>query len=154
MIPPSTPTIYICHHCTRPTFIDDYERQFPGVPFGKQVDHIEDDKVSKIYAEARRCTSAGSYTAAVMCCRKILMHVAVDKGADEGKSFREYVNYLSENCLPKNAKGWVDKIRTLANDMNHEIILASKDDAEHMVEFSEMLLKLIYEYPARAGTSS
>ncbi|EEF78683.1 hypothetical protein MDMS009_2856 [Methylophaga thiooxydans DMS010] len=32
-----------------------------------------------------------AYTAAELICRKILMHVAADKGADEGKSFAAYL---------------------------------------------------------------
>ncbi len=38
-----------------------------------------DEKVGSAYREARICFSHEAYTASVMMCRKILMHVAVNK---------------------------------------------------------------------------
>ncbi|HVL38857.1 MAG TPA: hypothetical protein VM328_05645 [Fimbriimonadaceae bacterium] len=37
--------------------------------------------------------AASAYTVAVLGCRKILAHVAVDQGAQENRSFIEYVDY-------------------------------------------------------------
>jgi hypothetical protein len=95
-----------------------------------------------------------AYTAAVMCCRKLLMNVAVAEGADEGKRFAEYVDYLAdEGYLGAKAKVWVDRIRDKGNDANHEITLMGREDAEQLIQFSEMMLKTMYEYPAEAGSS-
>ena len=58
----------------------------PGVPFGPTLEGLPDDVLSA-YREARRCMRALAYTAAELLCRKILMHVAVEKGAKEGESF-------------------------------------------------------------------
>lgn len=81
--------IYICHVCTRPSFFDytEGENQFPGVVFGNPVEDIPEGTVALSYDEARNCTGARAYTAAVLSCRKLLMHIAVSKGAEEGKSF-------------------------------------------------------------------
>jgi hypothetical protein len=81
--------IRVCTYCQRPSYFEGNSQQ-PGVPFGGKVSGITQD-VEILYEEARKCTSAGAYTAAVLACRKILMHTAVDKGPDEGKSFVEYV---------------------------------------------------------------
>jgi len=141
--------ILICHHCTRPTFIDDNDRQFPGRPFGQAVDGIPEKSLSDLYDEARNAMSASCYTASVLCCRKILMHIAVEKGAAPGASFIKYVEHLSaSNYIPPDAKIWVDHIRTKANEANHEIIVMSRVDAEELLSFTEMLLKVIYEFPA------
>src|ERR1051325_3976848 len=104
--------IYLCHHCCRPTFFDgDTHRQTPGIPFGRPVHNISNVPLSEIYEEARRATSAGCYTAAVLCCRKLLMDMAVDRGAAEGETFKAYVEYLSEkNFVPPDCKVWVDQI--------------------------------------------
>jgi len=41
------------------------------------------------------------------------MHIAVDTGAKEGESFKQYVDYLDNNhYVPPDGKAWVDYIRT------------------------------------------
>lgn len=141
--------VYICHHCQRATFFDLNNKQTPGVAFGEDVKNISDDKIKELYQEARKCFSTNSYTAVVLCCRKILMHIAVEKGAPEGHNFIEYVEYLSTmNYIPPDAKGWVDHIRTKGNEANHEIMLMEEEDAKDLLSFIQMLLKIIYEFPA------
>lgn len=143
--------IYICHKCGRPTLIDNTEngKQTPGVVFGNTVSDIPEKTVGDLYSEARKCTGAGSYTASVLCCRKLLMHVAVSKGAKAGESFVSYVEYLAnKNYIPPDAKDWVDHIRKKGNEANHEISIMGKGDAEELLSFIEMLLKVIYEFPA------
>lgn len=141
--------IFICHHCSRPSFFDDDGRQSPGIIFGEAVQDVSDPSVAGMYEEARRAYSASAYTAAVLCCRKLLMHIAVSKGAKAGDSFVSYVEYLSsQNYVPPDARPWVDHIRTKGNEANHEIQMATKEDAEDLISFSEMLLKVIFEFPA------
>lgn len=141
--------IYICHQCKKPTFLDNDGKQTPGITFGNDVNDINDQSVQQLYDEARKCTGENAFTAAVLCCRKLLMHIAVSKGADEGKKFIEYVKYLSDkNFIPPDAKEWVDHIRDKGNEANHEIAIMTKDDATDLIAFIEMLLKLIYEFPA------
>jgi len=143
--------IYICHYCRQPTFFDEPDgKQTPGTSFGRAVKDIPDQLLNDLYEEARRATSAGSYTAAVLCCRKLLMHIAVEKEADEGKNFKYYVEYLADNhYFPPDAKDWVDHIREKGNEANHEIVIMDKQDAEDLISSIEMLLIFIYEYPAR-----
>ena len=143
--------IYVCHHCSRPTFFDTREnKQTPGTSFGKPVQNA-DKNLSEIYEEARRATSAGCFTAAVLCCRKLLMQLAVAKGAKEGETFKSYVEYLAaKNYVPPDCKLWVDQIRETGNEANHEIVLMKREDAEHLISFCEMLLKIFYEFPAVA----
>jgi hypothetical protein len=83
--------IYICPHCTRPTFFDADQTQIPGVRIGSEVVGVTDKNVEALYDEVIYCAAAGAYTAAVLVSRKILMNLAVHKGASEGKSFLEYV---------------------------------------------------------------
>lgn len=140
--------IYICPNCTKPTYFTNDE-QYPGSPFGNKVEGIP-EAVEHLYNEARQCTTVQSYTAAVMVCRKILMNIAVDKGANEGINFIEYVDYLNgKNYIPPDGKDWVDQIRLKGNEANHEIVIMKKDDAEDLITFVEMLLKFIYEFPSK-----
>lgn len=141
--------IYVCHHCDKPTFFDSFWNQTPGVIFGNDVADISDEQVKNLYEEARKCTNNDAFTAAVLCCRKLLMHISVAKGAEPGKKFIEYVEFLAnQNYIPPDAKGWVDCIREKGNEANHEIIIMGREEAIDLISFSEMLLKLIYEFPA------
>lgn len=143
--------LYVCHQCSGPTFFHDLEggMQTPGVVFGESVQDIPDAGTQALYDEARKCTGAGCYTAAVLACRKLLMHVAVSLGAKEGEPFIAYVQFLADNhYVPPGAKGWVDHIRKKGNEANHEISLMKIEDAEELIAFVQMLLKVIYEFPA------
>ena len=80
----------------------------------------------------------------------MLMNIAVEQGAKEGLKLIEYVEYLAKNgFIPPNGKTWVDHIRRKGNEATHEISLMNQADAEELVAFVEMLLKFIYEFPAR-----
>jgi len=140
--------IRICPVCNRPSFFEQ-GKQYPGVPFGEALQNLPQD-VEALYDEARRAAGAGAYTAAVLAARKILMHVAVEKKADQNKSFEFYVTYLdTKGYIPPNGKDWVDEIRKRGNDANHEILVMTAQDAEMVLTFVEMLLKIVYEFPAK-----
>lgn len=142
--------IYVCPACTKPTFIDRDGRQTPPVRLGNDVGGISQEDVAALYKEARDCTSVGSYTAAVMVCRKILMNLAVQYGASAGKTFEYYVDYLSDKgFVPPQGKQWVDAIRKRGNDANHEIALRVEQDADIVLHFTEALLRFNFELPSK-----
>ena len=106
--------------------------------------------VEAVYRESRDCFKVNAHTAAILSLRKLLMHVAVEKGAPENESFKHYVEYLDKNgLLGVGGKAWVEKIKNKGNDANHEIVIMTKQDAEDVLAFAEMLLKLVYEFPGR-----
>ena len=106
------------------------------------------DGLKDLYEEARRCTSQRCYTASVLICRKMLMNICVEQGASENLKFVQYVDFLSEKgFIPINARKWVDHIRKKGNEATHEIALMTEADAEELVSFTEMLLRIIYEFP-------
>jgi hypothetical protein len=142
--------IYVCHHCTNPTYFTQQGQQIPGAGFGAVVSGIDEPEIEVLYNEARRAHSASSYTAVVLCCRKLLMHLAVSKGAEEGLPFVKYVDFLDSNhFVPPGTRVWIDKIREKGNEANHEIVITSKPEAEEIISFCEMLLKILYEFPAK-----
>lgn len=107
-------SIYICPHCKKPTFFLRNNIQVPDVLPGNDVLHVPDD-VNALYNEARKAVSINAYTGAVLLCRKLLMNIAVSLGADEGKQFIVYVDYLaSQGYIPPNGRAWVDHIRKRA----------------------------------------
>ena len=145
--------IYICPHCQNPTaFVrgDEVEiNQYPGAAAGNDVAGLPPD-VQALYDEARRCIQYTSYTSAVLTLRKLLMHVAVEQGAEPNKSFATYVGYLDENhWIPPNGREWVDKLRSYGNEATHEIKVMSEEEAVQLLDFAEMLLKFVYEFPSK-----
>lgn len=140
--------IYICSSCSEPTYFGP-RGQIPGVPYGGDVEFIPPESAA-IYREARNCMTVSAYTAVVMLCRKLLMHVAVAEGAKEKDTFAGYVEHLvAAGYVPPKSRGWVDRIRLKANEANHEIPPIQRADAEELIALSEMVLKLVYEYPGR-----
>lgn len=138
--------IYICHKCNKPTFFDYNEKQTPGTLIGKHFKLNIPSDIKELYNEARKCYSVGAYSAVNMCCRKLLMHIAVDCGAKENLKFIEYVNYLDEeNYIPRNSKKWVDIIRSKGNETTHEIKISDEKEAQQLIKFIEVIITLIYE---------
>lgn len=140
-------SIRICGFCQRPTFLEQGEPNTPAERMGESVEHLPQD-IESLYDEMRSTTGVGAYTAAVLAARKILMHVAVDKGAGEGEPFATYVEFLTEkHFIPTGAEVWVDYIRNRANEANHEINLMTQADADALVRLTTQLLRNVYELP-------
>lgn len=143
--------IYLCTHCSQPTHFNGRGAQYPDVAPGNDVGHLPED-LAELYKEARNCVAASAYTGSVLLCRKLLMNIGVKQGAEIGKPFIHYVNYLAEQgYIPPNGRGWVDHIRKKGNEATHEIALMSKSDCEDLIAFSEMLMKFIYEFPNKVS---
>lgn len=142
--------VRICHHCSHATYFDESLQQYPAPSFGEPIHEIAED-IGHLYNEARCAFSVNSFTAVALCCRVLLMHIAVDHEAETGNTFAYYVDCLRDNnIVPQKAEAWVDSIRNIGNIANHEIKLIDKDKAESILRFTEMLLKLAYEYPSIA----
>ncbi|CAI8804524.1 DUF4145 domain-containing protein [Pseudomonas sp. IT-P74] len=144
--------LYVCPHCHNPSYWGNGIYQVPGIAPGRSVAHLPAD-ISGLYDEARKCAGAGSYTGSVLLCRKLLMNIGVQEGADEGKSFIFYIDFLADKgFIPPNGRAWVDHIRKKGNEATHEIALMTGTDATELITFTEMLLKFIYEFPNAIAT--
>jgi hypothetical protein len=78
----------------------------------------------------------------------------LEKGAKEGTSFVSYVDYLANNgYVSPGSTEWVDEIREIGNDANHEIFDITPDEARSAVDFVSMLLQIVYEFPERGRES-
>jgi hypothetical protein len=82
------------------------------------------------------------------------MHVAVERGAEHNKPFAYYVDWLADQgIVTGDMKDWVGEIREFGNEANHDIVLMERDEAEALLTFVAMLLKVVYEYPERGRQS-
>ena len=144
---PHVANIRTCPHCNSPTFFSAQQTQHPGPILGGNVEALEEN-VSKLYDEARSSLSVNAFTGTVMLCRKILMNVSVEKGAEEDKSFAYYVDWLVNNgYAPKGSEPWVTFIRERGNEANHQIELKTQDDARGVLRLTEQLLRNVFELP-------
>lgn len=78
------------------------------------------------------------------------MHIAVAKGAAAGQSFVQYVDFLeSGHFTPPDSKLWIDHVRKQGNRAAHEISQVSVADASELIDFVELILRFLYEFPGR-----
>ncbi len=134
----------LCTNCGYGSVVND-GRLYPGTLFGPIIEGLPKN-AEEAYQEAKSCMSVNAYTACELLCRKILMHVAVEKGAKEGESFSEYLSFLGEKgyITPPMGK-WVDIIRKHGNKATHLIEPPDRTRAESTIMFAAELLRLIYE---------
>lgn len=139
--------IRICHKCGKPSYIEIEGRVTPGSAYGKKIMHLPKN-IEDIYDEARRCFSVNAFNSVIMCCRKLLMHIACENGADEGLSFGKYVQYLKDNgYVAKPTFKLADAILKYGNIANHQLETYENGDAVNIMLFTEVILKNIYELP-------
>lgn len=143
--------VLICPHCQNATsFIgdDDGISQYPPASYGKTINSLPSN-IAALYGEICRCMQYSSFTGAVLLMRKMLVHLAVDDGAEEGTSFATCVNYLDKKgWIPPSGKQWVDKIRKIGNDATHHLTINNESEAKQLLHYIEHMLTSIYEFPA------
>jgi Domain of unknown function (DUF4145) len=128
---------------------------FPGPLPAEDVPNLPDD-VKGAWIEARRAYSVGAYTASEIMCRKILMHLAVDKaGSAPGRSFVDYINDLqTQNYIMAGLQPVVDQVRNRGNKANHELPASTQQEALVTLTITQHLLIGVYELPALPGSTS
>lgn len=110
------------------------------------------ESIENLYNECRKSYQNECYHSVIMVSRLLLMHIAVDKGDVPGRKFIQYLDYLeAEGYIGSQNKPWVDRIRTIGNTYTHELVDASKEDAEKEILLLKQLLGNIYEMPRLAA---
>jgi hypothetical protein len=88
----------------------------PGSLFGPSLTGLPAE-IAAAYEEIRHCMSVGAFVAAELVCRKVLMHVAVEKGDQPNRSFAQYIDFLAEHgYVTPPMERWVQLIRTRGNE--------------------------------------
>ncbi|WP_084459274.1 DUF4145 domain-containing protein [Mycolicibacterium houstonense] len=107
------------------------------------------------WQEVRRCLSVGATTAAVMMCRKLLFHVAVEHGLPDKDSrgraptFVEALNHLEvSGVITTRMRPWVERIKDVGNEANHDLAAVSATEANDVATFTRQLINLAYELDA------
>lgn len=133
-----------CAGCHKAIVVNEDGMSPPPLP-GDDVEGLPAD-VASAYLEARKALGVSAYTSCELICRKILMHIAVDKGANEGDTFAKYLDYLTNSgYITPPMKPWVDLIRQHGNSSTHRLAPASPERATNTLVFTAQLLRLVYE---------
>nr|BFE55634.1 hypothetical protein GCM10020063_001600 [Dactylosporangium thailandense] len=130
--------------------VENNGRLSPSPKLGENVDGLPAE-VAEAYDEARRTAGIEAYTSCELMCRKILMHIAVDKGDQEGKSFVTYLDFIKQSgYITPPMQPWADLIRSHGNQSTHRLQPASRERALNTLAFTTQLLRLVYEMDSRA----
>ena len=133
-----------CPTCFKPSAQWD-QSVFPGASFGPILQGLP-ELVEAAYQEARRCFSTNAFTAVELVCRKILMHIACDKGAKEGQSFASYLDYLeAQGYVTPAMRDWVKLIKDHGNEATHRLETPDQERAAGTLLFTVQLLRTVYE---------
>jgi len=121
---------------------------YPPPPAGSEVKGLPDE-VKNAWREARVSHNVAAYTASEVMCRKILMHVAVDKaGSSPGEKFYVYVNDLdSAGYVAPGLKPVIDQVRDRGNGAAHELPQSTEAESRVTLQITEHLLRTVYEMP-------
>ena len=143
-----------CYNCDLPTIITRHDKRYPPSGLSITVKGLP-EHIGEVYKEVKDCLVIGAWTATNMLARKLLMNVAVDKGADENKAFAYYVVWMDKSeWNTTGLKLGLDRIRAKGNDANHEIKEVSKEDVEEIFELLTMFLRLVYEFPDKFSNNT
>lgn len=122
-----------------------YELSPAPLPMPK-VKNLPED-IEGAWDEALNAGRGGAWTAAELMCRKILMHIAVDKfEMEEGERFVAYVKqFEAEGFFPRMMHPVIDGIRERGNRATHDLAQSTQAQAMKTLEVTHHVLRTIYE---------
>ncbi|MCZ2261743.1 DUF4145 domain-containing protein [Isoptericola sp. QY 916] len=139
-----------CMSCRQGSVANRGELAPGSTPLGT-VGGLPED-IESAWNEVRNCHANGAHTSSVLMCRKILLHVAVERGlpAKDGNgrapSFEQAVRHLQDKGLiSSEMQPWVDQIRKSGNGATHDLTAIEKDMATMIGTFTYLLLQVAYE---------
>jgi hypothetical protein len=133
-----TRDIRVCVQCGgATTFVKD--EQYPPPLLGEAMDARQKSAEVKLivvlYDEARHALCQGATRGAVVMFRKLLMHIAVERGAAKGLKFVQYCEHLkTTNVVGTPMHGLLDRIKDGGNEENHEIVRAPREKGNRPLE--------------------
>lgn len=142
-----------CVNCLRGVVRNGYAVSPTALPLDTPA--AIDGEALMAWQEVRACLSVGAATAAVMMCRKLLFHIAVEHGLPDKDSkgraptFAEVLDHLeTSGVYTARMRPWVERIRDVGNEANHHLDAISAAQALDVATFTRQLINLAYELDA------
>jgi hypothetical protein len=140
--------IRICNDCAgATTFVknEQYPRPLLGERFDPKDKSTEVKQITALYNEACVALSQGGPSCAVLMFRKLLMHIAVEQGAQKGLKFVQYVEHLKdEGVVGKPQHDLLTRIKDAGNEENHEVRRATVKEAADLLDLASLLIRSVY----------
>lgn len=140
--------IRICVDCGgATTFVE--KEQYPPPLLGERFDlkdkSPEVEQITALYNEACVALSQGGPSCAVLMFRKLLMHIAVEQGAEKGLNFVQYAKHLKdEGVVGKPQYDLLTRIKDAGNEENHEVRRATVKEAADLLNLVSLLIRSVY----------
>jgi len=105
-------------------------------------------QLQNAYTEACKSFVNKCYLAVALICRTIIAYVAIDRGAEPGRKFENYVEYLvEENLLSSLAEAPLNQLRQSAGRAAHQLVDITEMNALVFLSNLDAMLKIIYVEP-------
>lgn len=139
----------MCPHCGTGAVRQSDDTISPSGILGEAVEGLS-TAAEQTYAEACKCMTVAAYTACELMCRKLIMHMGAENGANPRDPFGAHLTALEDaGFITAPVKSWADRIRGNGNDATHGEASTTKERAADTMAFTVMLLRLVYEMPHR-----
>jgi hypothetical protein len=125
----SGPAWFLCTNCRRPSALDEGVVQPGSRPLRTPRGLPSID--ASIWEEARSCLGVYAYSATVMLCRKLLLHVAVEKGLPAKDKRNRSPSYMDAVKHLESAGVITTDMRVGRRDQGHRQRRESRTDADH-----------------------
>lgn len=144
--------VRVCVGCGYPNILigtDLWPRQMPPLPANHAVPGLPDD-IGTIYQEMRAAQAARLCNSVVLLARKLLLHIARDKGMapQKGGEFQACVEFLTDSVLPALKTGTeilTDHLKRLGNTASHERRVFDEGEADFALQCANSTLCLVYD---------
>lgn len=134
------PAINLTPFCN---ILDIYPKEFPDIPsdLPAEIQDMYSNDLTEILNSPKHV---------VIECRSIIETACKDRLQKTSGNLKKMIDELvTQSILPEIVAEWAHTIRMIANENVHGGEKSSPDEANELLEFTTILLELLYSYPAR-----
>ncbi len=155
---------WICANCKRGIYLEghviNHNGNFPFKAFNtcypapdiERAPEFTPEQAAHDFEEAASCLRTGNYKAASIMARASL-EAAVKSLEAKGNNLKEKINDLAaRHIITPDLADWAHEIRTIGNNAAHDGTPHTKQDAEDIIDFAEMLYIYLFTLPGRIKT--
>lgn len=137
------------------THTGNVQKIYPFVAYQLDTTAQVPKEIREDFREAGVCLGAGCFKASLVMSRRVLQRCLHDQGCAQNKLVDAINHALQNNILRKAFHPLAEEIRQYGNLGAHpdddQLQNASRDSAQHVLDFARLLVHEFYEVPASAA---
>ena len=143
--------IGVCNYCQEPMLVLGNGETIWPTPIPEPTDQRVPEAIRNDLDEAKTCLQVRAYRAASVMARRVIQHVAIDKGCT-GPNLVSQIEQLSKKgTITADVKEWADVVRWVGNDAAHPNANAvEEEEARDIIDLAQQFLQIVYVAPAIA----